>query len=174
MKIQIFNNLKAKKNRAKTNIRRHGVVTSLNNHLNKNKRHKYKTSMHVQFMKEHKKRNRPASFLTSSLRLLRFRAQSAMVEQPSESVLVSGKSEIISILRTRSEKLLSSNANPKSESTSPGENSESIIFGGSQRTPFDIFMPKDLQALALTPSQRNKWWKFYLVRVSRLKYGMLR
>lgn len=90
----------------------------------------------------------PVSFLISSLRLFLLRAQTAMLVPPSPSDLVSAKSGIISILMTRSEKLLSLKANAKSESdpdphaSPPVEKSESMIVRGSKRSAFDSPMPK--------------------------------
>jgi hypothetical protein len=90
----------------------------------------------------------PVSFLISSLRLFLLRAQTAMLVQPSPSDLVSDKSWIFSILRTRSEKLLLLKANAKSESdldphaSSTVEKSESMIVQGSKRSALNSLMPK--------------------------------
>jgi len=60
--------------------------------------------------------NIPLSFLTSSRLLLWWRAQSRIALQPSKLGGASTTSIMISMRRILSEKLLSLNANPKSES----------------------------------------------------------
>jgi len=88
-----------------------------------------------------KKRNEPLllSFLISSLLLLRCLAQSIILVHPSPSALLSAEPPMISIRRSRSEKLLSLKANPKSpsEAEPPRVESDSISVLGSNRSEFD-------------------------------------
>ena len=111
----------------------------------------------------------------SSLRLFRFRAQSAMLVQPSPFDLVSGKSGIISILRTRSEKLLSLKANAKSESeTGPGPRlpvaqSESMIVRGSKRSAFESLMPKNPRN-SFDQIKNHSFFVFYIFQVRNNGY----
>lgn len=89
-----------------------------------------------------RERQRPFSFFISSRLLLRWRAQSAMVVQPSESGRGSTGSPMISIRRIRSEKLLSLKAKPKSasEAEPTRDHSDSITITGSNRSEFKSFI----------------------------------
>ena len=96
----------------------------------------------------------------SSLLLFRWRAQSAMLVQASESWRASEESPMISILSWRSEKLLSLKANPKSASDDDEalrEKSESITVLRSNRSEFkSLIICINASVLAIKPASMKK------------------
>lgn len=98
-----------------------------------------------------------ASFFKSSLLRLRLRAQSKRLQQPSTSDFESDGPAIISIRRTRSEKLLSLKAKPKFPSFGDLSYSESITVLGSNKSLFIFFI------LFLQSIFQSIWGKFQIL-----------